>query len=65
MSTWTIKEASSGKELGTLKNKLRVVGSKITANGEFGHYTIHGDFGNHKFNIKKDGHKVNIYICID
>jgi len=58
MSTWTIKEASSGKEVGTIENKLRFVGSTMTANGAFGAYKIVGDFGNHSFTIKKDGVKV-------
>jgi len=58
MSTWTIKEPGTDKVLGKIENKLRFVGSKIEANGVFGHYTIHGNFGNHAFNIKKDGHKV-------
>jgi uncharacterized protein YxjI len=58
MSTWTIKESGTDKELGTIENKLRLVGSKMTANGAFGHYTIEGDFGNHSFTIKKDGEKV-------
>jgi hypothetical protein len=62
MSTWTIKESGSGKELGTIENKLRLVGSKITANGVFGHYTIEGDFGNHSFTIKKGGVKVSADI---
>ena len=59
MSTWTIKEFRTGKELGTIENKLRLVGSKMTANGAFGHYTIEGDFGNHSFTIKKSGEKVS------
>jgi uncharacterized protein YxjI len=58
MSTWTITNSASGKQLGTIQNKLKFVGSKIDANGEFGHYKIEGDFGNHSFTIKKDGHKV-------
>lgn len=61
MSTWTITESSSGKELGTIENKLRFTGSKMTANGAFGHYTIHGKFGNHEYKIEKDGHKVIKY----
>jgi hypothetical protein len=60
MSTWTIKEAGSGRELGIIENKLRFVGSKMTANGAFGHYTIEGNFGNHEFTIKKEGVEVNI-----
>jgi hypothetical protein len=59
MSTWTITNSASGKQLGTIQNKLKFVGSKIDANGEFGHYKIEGDFGNHSFTIKKDGHKVS------
>jgi hypothetical protein len=59
MSTWTIKESGTDKELGTIENKLRLVGSKMTANGAFGHYTIEGDFGNHSFTIKKEGEKVS------
>ena len=62
MSTWTIKDSISGKEMGTLENKLRIVGSTMKADGAFGHYTINGNFGNHEFTIKKDGEKVNIYI---
>jgi len=58
MSTWTISDVVTGRELGTIKNKFRLIGSKIVADGEFGHYTIEGDFGNHSFTIKKDGHKV-------
>jgi len=58
MSTWTIKDASTGKELGTIENKLRVVGSKMEAHGAFGNYNIEGNFGNHAFTIKKDGEKV-------
>jgi len=62
MSTWTIKEAGTDKELGTIENKLRLVGSKMTANGAFGHYTIEGDFGNHAFTIKREGEKVSRII---
>ncbi len=62
MSTWTITDSQTGKEMGTLENKLRLVGSTMEANGAFGHYRIEGDFGNHSFTIKKDGEKVNIYI---
>lgn len=58
MSTWTIKEANTDKELGTIENKLRFVGSKMSANGAFGHYAIEGDFGNRSFDIKKEGEKV-------
>ncbi len=65
MSTWTIKESGSGKEVGTIENKLRFVGSTMIANGAFGHYKITGNFGNHAFTIKKNGHKVNIDIRID
>jgi hypothetical protein len=65
MSTWTIKEANTDKELGIIENKIRFVGSEMTANGAFGHYTIEGKFGNHEFTIKKDGQKVRIYILID
>jgi len=56
MSTWTITEANSGKELGVIKNKVKFIGSKLTAKGAFGQYTIKGNFGNHSFNIKKNGH---------
>ncbi len=65
MSTWTIKEASSDKELGTIENKLRFVGSKITANGAFGKYTIEGNFGNHEFTIKKEGKKVRNNVLLN
>lgn len=58
MSTWTIKDANTNHELGTIENKLRFVGSKMTANGAFGHYTIEGNFGNRSFEIKKEGEKV-------
>jgi len=57
MSTWEIKNAA-GKELGTVKHKLRAFGSRIDAHGEFGHYKIEGHFGNHAFTIHKDDHKV-------
>ena len=60
MSTWTIKEANTDKELGTIENKLRFVGSQMTANGAFGHYIIEGNFGNRSFQIKKDGEKVSV-----
>jgi len=56
MSTWKITDALSGKEVGTIENKIKFVGSKITAKGEFGIYTIKGKFGNHSFTIKKDNH---------
>lgn len=59
MSTWIIKEANTDKELGTIENKLRFIGSKMTANGAFGHYVIEGNFGNRSFQIKKDGEKVS------
>jgi len=58
MSTWTITEASSGKELGVIKNKVKLIGSKIVATGAFGRYTIEGKFRNHSFSIKKDGQRV-------
>lgn len=64
MSTWTIKEWNTEKEVGTIENKLRLVGSKISANGAFGHYTIEGDFGNHSFTIKKEGEKVSADLCL-
>jgi len=57
MSTWEIKNAA-GKELGTIKNKVRAFGSRIDAHGEFGDYKIEGNFGNHAFTITKAGHKV-------
>jgi len=58
MSTWTIKETSSGKEVGTIENKLKFVGSTMVASGTFGNYKIKGAFGKHSFSIKKDGVKV-------
>jgi len=58
MSTWRIKEAGSGKELGTIENKLKFTGSEMTANGAFGNYRLEGNFGNHEFTIMKDGTKV-------
>lgn len=62
MSTWTIKEATTDKVLGTMENKLRFVGSKMAFNGLLGHYTIHGNFGNHEYMIEKDGVKVSTHI---
>ena len=59
MSTWTIQESNSGKQIGTIQNKLRLVGSTIEAKGTFGNYKIEGNFGNHSFDVKKDGEKVS------
>jgi len=58
MSTWTVTDAVSHKELGVIKNKVKFIGSEIEAHGSFGNYRINGEFGNHKFNILKDGQKV-------
>jgi len=65
MSTWTITDAVTGRELGKIKNKVKFVGSKIVADGEFGHYTIRGNFGNHSFSISKNKHKVRIYFLVN
>jgi hypothetical protein len=62
MSTWIVTDAVTRRELGTIKNKLRLTGSKIIAEGVFGHYTIIGDFGNHSFTITKDGHEVRRFF---
>lgn len=58
MSTWTIIESKTDKEVGTIKNQLRLFGSKMEANGSFGSYVITGNFGNRSFTIKKAGEKV-------
>jgi hypothetical protein len=65
MSTWTITDATDGKELGTIKNKVKLIGSKIVAKGAFGHFTIKGNFGNHSFRILRDNVKVKIYFIFD
>ena len=62
MSTWAITETSTGKEVGMIENKLKFVGSMMTATGVFGTYKIEGDFGNRSFTIMKDGEKVRIQI---
>lgn len=58
MSTWIISDAVNGQELGTIKNKFRFIGSKIEAEGDFGHYIIEGNFGTRSYTITKDGHRV-------
>ena len=58
MSTWIVTDAITNRELGTIQNKFRLTGSKIVADGEFGHYIIRGDFGNHSFTITKDEKEV-------
>ena len=63
MSTWTIQESTSGKQIGTIQNKLRLVGSTIEAKGTFGNYKIEGNFGNRSFDVKKDGEKVSSCFC--
>lgn len=65
MSTWTITDAINGRELGKIKNKLKFIGSKMVADGEFGHYTIKGKLGNHSFTISKNKHKVKIYFIVN
>ena len=62
MSTCIVTDSVTHRELGTIKNKLRLTGSKIVAEGVFGHYTIIGDFGNHSFTITKDGHEVCSFV---
>ncbi|CAF1644877.1 unnamed protein product [Adineta ricciae] len=58
MSTWIITDSHSGKEVGTIENKLKFVGSLMQATGSFGTYKIEGDFGNYSYSIMKDGEKV-------
>jgi hypothetical protein len=64
MSTWIISDAATDRELGTIQNKFQFFGSKIIAEGEFGHYTIEGNFGNHAFTISKDGQKVSLIFLL-
>lgn len=59
MSTWTITDKVNGKEVGTVENKLRPLGSMMTANGAFGSYKIEGEVGTHSYTITKDGQKVS------
>ncbi|CAF1671227.1 unnamed protein product, partial [Adineta ricciae] len=54
MSTWIITDSLSGKEVGTIENKLKFVGSLMQATGSFGTYKIEGDFGNYSYSIMKD-----------
>jgi len=58
MSTWTITDAVTHKELGLIKHEVKFFGSEIEARGSFGTYRIFGEFANHKFDIMKDGQKV-------
>ena len=58
MSTWTITDARTSKELGTIRNRLKLIGSKMVADGDFGRYDIKGHFGTHSYKITKNGHKV-------
>ena len=58
MSTWIVTDAVTGRELGTVKNRLRLTGSKIVAEGTFGHYVIKGNFGNRSFTIRKGEEEV-------
>jgi hypothetical protein len=64
MSTWTISDAVTGRELGTIKHKFKLFGSRIVADGEFGQYIITGDFGNRSFTISTNNHEVNIFLII-
>jgi hypothetical protein len=65
MSTWEVKNVVTGKEVGTIKHKVRAFGSRIDAKGAFGDFAIEGRFGNHEFTIRKDGHKVSVDVLID
>ncbi|CAF0975558.1 unnamed protein product [Adineta steineri] len=57
-STWSITDAITGREVGQIKNKFKVIGAKIHAEGDFGKYVIKGEFGKHTYKISKNHHKV-------
>jgi len=58
MSHWTITDVAKHHEVAKIKHEIKLVGSKIVAEGEFGQFVIEGHFRNHSFTIKKNGRKV-------
>ena len=62
MSTWIIIDAVTSRELGTVRNQFRLIGSKIVAEGTFGHYVIRGNFGNRSYTIKKGEEEVKKFF---
>jgi len=54
-SPWTISNATSGEEMGTIKYRTKYATTQIKAYGTFGNVRIEGMFREHEYTIKKDG----------